>query len=273
MIPLIISVAVSGARALKSQNPHVPYSPIEITDQIIAAANAGAAMAHVHTRGKHGEPTQSLDDYAEIIDRVRRRSDILIELSLGSPGLSLEQALEPLKLKPLIASFPMSARREKSEGDTVLIDTARTMLDNGTRPAFAYSTIAERDRVLSLIDGGLGGPVPCVTIASEMQQDGFGIADSLRRLREGLPVEAQWWVAKSGVRPADQFVARALAINAGAHVRVGFEDHLRRYGDDGDAPSNAWYVKRMTQLATSLGRAVATPEDARAILRLNDGSA
>ena len=68
---------------------------------------------------------------------------------------------------------------------------------------------------------------------------------------------------KSGKCGADQYAARALAIGLGGHVRVGFEDQVQTYDGSALAPSNAWFVDRMVQLAASMGRCTATPAQAR----------
>ena len=74
---------------------------------------------------------------------------------------------------------------------------------------------------------------------------------------------------KSGKSAARQYAMRALAIGLGGHVRVGFEDTIRTYDGTGLAPSNAWYVARMVELARSMGRPTATPAQARQVLRLD----
>ena len=93
-------------------------------------------------------------------------------------------------------------------------------------------------------------------------------AATILRLTQDLPDRVHWWLMKSGKAGADQYAMRALAIGLGGHVRVGFEDMLRTYDDAGPAPSNAWYVARMVELARSMGRSTATPAQARNLLAL-----
>lgn len=265
---LIIAVAPCGATARKEQNPAVPYSAAEIAAEIVAAAEAGAALAHVHARAEDGSPTQDVAVFREIIDRVREHSDIILELSLGTRSFSLEQALEPLTLAPAMASFPMVARRNSEAGGDSLAEAARLMLDSGTRPAYAITSANTGAEVLRLIGRGLAGTVPCVYVAADANGGSADVVGRLVGLIEHLPETAQWWVMKSGATPAAQYAVRGVAIAAGAHVRVGFEDTLRTYDDSGLAPTNAWFVERMVALAKEMGRPVATPREAREILRL-----
>jgi 3-keto-5-aminohexanoate cleavage enzyme len=266
--PLIIVVAVNGALATKSDNPAVPYSAADIAAEIIRSAEAGASMAHVHTRAANGDMTQHIPDYHEIIARVSERSDIVLELSLGSPGYTTEQALAPLALRPLIASFPMTVRKEAEAGGTALEDTARRMLENGTRPAFAINSNSTKATVLQLIDRGLAGAVPFVSVAIDPNGSTTQLAASLSALTADLPAGAEWMLAKSGKTGSAQYVLRALAIAGGGHVRVGFEDMVSTYDGAGLAPENAWYVKRMAELAANIGRPIATPSQVRAMLKL-----
>jgi 3-keto-5-aminohexanoate cleavage enzyme len=266
--PLIITIAVNGALATKSDNPAVPYSAADIAAEIIRAAEAGASMAHVHTRAQDGAMTQHIPDYQEIIERVGERSDIVLELSLGSRGFTTEQALEPLALKPLIASFPMSARRDSEAGGTALEDTARRMLKNGTRPAFAINSSATKATVVDLIQRGLAGSIPVVSVGVDPNGHTNQLAASLNALVADLPDRTEWILAKSGKTGAAQYVLRALAIASGGHIRVGFEDMVSTYDDAGLAPGNAWYVDNMAALAAKMGRPIATPSDVRSMLEL-----
>src|SRR3954451_514431 len=114
--PVMIMVAPTGARILKQHNPAVPISPAEIADEIIRCGEAGASIAHVHARRADGQPTQDLPVFREIVERVRERSDILLQLSLGTIGFTVDQALEPIALDPEMVSFPLRAFNEADGG-------------------------------------------------------------------------------------------------------------------------------------------------------------
>ena len=266
--PLIIAVAINGSRTRKTDNPAVPYTALEIADEIVGAAEAGAAIAHVHARTDEGQPTQSVEAFRTIVELVRARSDIILELSLGSPGFSVEEALAPLALRPAMASFPMEVRKDAAGGGNSLESTTRMLVERGVRPSLAVTSMETRAMVQDLIDRDIAGPIPCLAIGAESVQSLASAASDVLRLTAALPEKAHWWLMKSGKSGIAQYAVRALAIGLGGHVRVGFEDMVRTYDDSGLAPSNAWYVDQMVQLSGSIGRPVATPGQAQKLLAL-----
>ncbi len=266
--PLIISVAINGSRTRKTDNPAVPYTSREIADEIVRAAEAGAAIAHVHARTDDGRPTQDVDAFRKIVDQVRERSDIILELSLGSPGFSVEEALAPLALRPAMASFPMEVRKDAAGGGDSLESTTRLLIERGVRPSLAVTSMDTRVMVQDLIDRDVAGTVPCLVVAAEPFESLAPAASTVVQLVTALPAKVHWWVMKGGKSGADQYALRALAIGLTGHVRVGFEDMIHTYDGADLAPSNAWYVERMVQLARSMGRLTATPGQARQVLRL-----
>ena len=266
--PLIIAVAPNGSSTRKADNPAVPYSAREIADEIVRAAEAGAAIAHVHARMADGTPTQEADAFRAIVDLVRARSDIILELSLGSPGFSVEDAVAPLALHPAMASFPMQARKDAASGGASLDGMTRMLLARGVRPSLAITSADTQVMVLDLIARDLAGAVPCLVVGVD-PFDGVGDAASrLVGLTKDLPDRVHWWVMKGGKSGAAQYALRALAIGLGGHVRVGFEDTVTKYDASGPAPSNAWFVERIAGLAGAMGRPVATPGQAREMLGL-----
>ena len=165
--PLIIAVAINGSRTRKADNPAVPYTAQEIADEIVRAAEAGAAIAHVHARMDDGRPTQSVDAFRRIVALVRDRSDIVLELSLGSPGFSMEDALAPVALQPEMASFPMEARKDAESGGGGLEATTRMLVGRGVRPSLAVTSVETRAIVQDLLARGIVGPVPCLAVAAQ----------------------------------------------------------------------------------------------------------
>ncbi|HCH6454502.1 TPA: 3-keto-5-aminohexanoate cleavage protein [Vibrio parahaemolyticus] len=106
---LIITAAVNGGITPRSKNPAVPHTPKEIADAVVQCNEAGASVAHIHARDEAGKPSYDKDVWREIIERVRERSDII--LNLGTSGLNLphgipeEEAWNHLQYEPDIASF------------------------------------------------------------------------------------------------------------------------------------------------------------------------
>jgi 3-keto-5-aminohexanoate cleavage enzyme len=267
-VPLIICVATAGARATKQDNPAVPYSATEIADEIIRAAEAGAALAHVHARTTDGHPSQDVETFREIIERVRARADIILELSLGTRGFTLDQSLAPLQLRPLLASFPMEIRANAETSASYLERGARLILERGARPSFVVSSSETAANVLDIVERGLAGSVPCLMLSPERTEDVRSAARSLVDLAALVEGKGHWWLMKGGKSGATQFALRTLAIASGGHVRVGFEDHLHTYDDQSLAPSNVWFVEQMVVLAKRLGRPIANAATARWMLQL-----
>jgi 3-keto-5-aminohexanoate cleavage enzyme len=262
--PLMIMVAPNGARALKKDNPAVPISPKEIGDEVVRAAQAGASIAHIHARQPNGEPTQSIDTFREIVDRIREKSDIVLQISLGTRGFTVEQALEPVALRPDMVSLPLDAY----EGDDpVAHDGVRRMAarirDHGVRPELSVYN----DRMLI---GALGlirqGAIESPAFFGLVIRDPHSVKEGAHRLMglaDALPPESPWWMLSGG---RHGLALRSLAIGLGGHVRVGFEDSVLDFDMSSPAASNARLVERIVKLSDVFGRPIATPADVRALL-------
>ena len=151
MAKKIISVAVVGSHPTKEMNPAVPYSPKEIAEAAIECHRAGAAIVHVHVRDPEtGVPNSRLELFAEVVDRVRQKCDILINLTtsgLNIPGKDvIEERLEPVSLKPDICSLDVGSM---NFGTRVFLNppewgraAAQRMLEAGVKPRSRCSTPA-----------------------------------------------------------------------------------------------------------------------------------
>ena len=114
MQKLIITVAVCGSAPMRSQNPHVPYTPAEIAAEALRCWRGGAAIVHVHVRDPEtGAPAFDKALFKEVVDRVRDESDMLINLTtsgfnLTGPDVG-RQRLMPLDLKPDLCSLDVGS--------------------------------------------------------------------------------------------------------------------------------------------------------------------
>jgi 3-keto-5-aminohexanoate cleavage enzyme len=266
--PLIIMVAPNGSHATKQHNPAVPYSVVETVDEIVRAAEAGAAIAHIHARTSMGQSTQDVEVFRKIVDGVRERSDILLELSLGSGGFSVAEAIAPLELSPPMASFPMAVRNEAGDQISAMENIVRHMTERGVHPCFGVNSLDSNTLISGLIRRGLAGAIPCVTVSADPFETAGEAEKHLRERIEGFPPNTQWFAIKGGKSGRNQLILRTLAIGMGGNVRVGFEDTVFTYDNDKPAPSNAWFVERMVEIAKDVGRPIATPAEARRILQL-----
>lgn len=270
MHKLIITAALTGAEATRAQQPNLPLTPEEIGLAAAECAAAGAAIVHVHGRLADGTPTQDKEVYRQIMAEVKKRCDIIVQVSTGGAvGMSSQERLAPVTLRPEMATLSMGtvnfgddvfmnhpadmevfAREIQAQGvkaeleifDSGMLTTAKRWLAKGL-----LSSPAHFDLVL-----GVPGAMP-------------GTPQALMYLLSELPPGASWTVAGIG---AAQLPLATLAIVLGGHVRVGFEDNV--YYRKGElASSNAQLVARIARIAQELDRPVATPDEARAMLGIS----
>ncbi|MGQ0711519.1 MAG: 3-keto-5-aminohexanoate cleavage protein [Rhodoferax sp.] len=267
MEKLIITAALTGAEVTRAQQPALPLTPEEIGIAAAECAAAGASIVHVHGRLADGTPTQDKEVYRQIIEAVKKRCDVIVQVSTGGAvGMAPQERLAPVTLRPEMATLSMGsvnfggdvflnapvdmevfAREIRAQGvkaeleifDSGMLATAKRWLAKGLLDAPAHF-----DLVL-----GIPGAMP-------------GTPQALMYLLGELPAGATWTVAGIG---AAQLPLATLAIVLGGHVRVGFEDNV--YYRKGElAASNAQLVARIARIATELDRPVATPLEARRIL-------
>jgi len=263
--PVMIMVAPNGAYAGKKDNPATPISPVEIADEVVRCAQAGASIAHIHARDEHGQPTQSLAVFGEIVERIRSRCDIVLQISLGTPGFTVDEALEPIGLAPEMVSLPLGAYlRDDERAHALAQEMAERIRDQGVRPELSVYNDAMLQGALGLIARGAVLAPACFGLILKEPASMAQGAQHLVNLSQSLPAQSQWWFAKGGRHGLG---LRALSIELGGHVRVGFEDDVHDFGHTQLAPSNAHLVERMTQLCNVLGRSVATPSQARAAIQ------
>jgi 3-keto-5-aminohexanoate cleavage enzyme len=265
--PVMIMVAPNGARSLKRDNAALPISPKEIADDVVRCAAAGASIAHLHARNPDGSPTQSIEVFREIADRIRERCDIVLQISLGTIGFTVEQAIEPVELKPEMVSLPLDAFRG---GDAAAQDGVRKMAlhirDHRVRPELSVYDDNMLNGALGLISNGAIEQPACFGL---IMRDPSSMKDGTTRmiaLADALPSGSLWWVARGSQYGLG---LRALAVELGGHIRVGFEDSVLDFDQARPAPSNAYLVERIANLCAALGRQVATSAQARAAVAVD----
>lgn len=270
MEKLVITVALDGAEVRREQNPYLPVTPEEIAADAERCRNAGAAMVHVHGRRPDGSPTQEAAVYAEIIKAVQQRTDLIVQVSTGGAvGMPAQERIAPVRLRPEMATLTTGT---VNFGNDVFMNSpamieafAREMEANGVVPEIECFDLGHIDNALALVNRGvLSLPLHFDFV---MGVPG-GIAPTIRNLvhmSESIPPGCTWSVA--GVGRA-QLPLSTTAILLGGHVRVGLEDNM--YYTKGVLASNEMLVSRVVRLARELGREIATPDDARRILRITD---
>ncbi|HEY5798316.1 MAG TPA: 3-keto-5-aminohexanoate cleavage protein [Bosea sp. (in: a-proteobacteria)] len=296
---VIITCAVTGAIHTPSMSPYLPVTADEIIDAAVGAAEAGAALVHVHARNpKTGQPDQSPEAFEPFLKVIKQRSNCVINITTGgAPTMGVEERLGPCAhFKPEVASlnmgsmnfglYPMLARfkdfkheweRPYLEGskDRIFKNTFQdieniltTCAENNTRFEIECYDIGHLYTLAHFVDRGLVKPPFFV-------QSVFGILGGIgphpedvihmKRTADRLfGDQYQWSVLGAG---RHQLPIAAMAVSMGGNLRVGLEDSLW-LGPGQFAKSNADQVKAARMIIEGLGLEVATPDDAREVLQL-----
>ncbi|MDW7650547.1 MAG: 3-keto-5-aminohexanoate cleavage protein [Bacillota bacterium] len=269
MDKVMITVAPVGAEATREENPNLPLTPEEIIEAVYEAWQAGAAIVHLHVRDPLGKPTQDPTIFRQVIEGVRQRCDIVIQVSTGgSTGMSPEERCAPLALKPEMATLTAGTVNFGPEVFSnpypLIIDFARMMKEKGVKPEIEIFDAGMLDTTLLLVKKGVLALPLHFDFVLGVPGGMAATARNLVYLAESIPHGCTWSVAGIG---RHELPLGTMAIAMGGHVRVGFEDNVY-YEKGALAASNAQLVARIARLAKELGRPAATPVEARRILGL-----
>lgn len=299
---VIITCAVTGAIHTPSMSPYLPVTPEEIIADSLAAAEAGAAILHLHARNPlDGRPDQSPEGFAPFLSRIKQNTEAVINITTGgSPYMSVaERAAPAATYKPELASlnmgsmnfglFPMLNRfkefkhdweRAHLEGSRDLVFrnsfqdieyVLQTCYGNGTRFEFECYDISHLYNLAHFADRGLvKAPFFVQSVFGLLGGIGGHPEDVLHMKRTAdrlFGTDYRWSVLGAG---ASQFRVAAQSAALGGNVRVGLEDSLWA-GKSELATSNAVQVEKVRKIIEGLGLSVATPDEARAILNLKGG--
>jgi 3-keto-5-aminohexanoate cleavage enzyme len=272
MEKLIITAAITGSRITRDATPYIPIKPDEIITSAIQCWDAGAAIVHLHVRDPNtGLGTPDLGLFRQVVEPLRERTDLVLCLTTsGIPGrnLSVEERLQPLELEPELASFDAGSI---NLGGSVFINTpeflegaARIMRQKGVKPELEIFDVGMMVTCLSMRDkGNLEEPLHFQFVLGT-PWGSPATPKSLLHLYEYLPEHSTWSVIGIG---KGHLPMAMMGLIMGGHIRVGMEDNIY-YRRGILARSNAQFVERIVRIATEYGREVATPAEAREILRL-----
>jgi uncharacterized protein (DUF849 family) len=296
---VIITCAVTGSIHTPSMSPYLPVTPQEIADAAVGAAEAGAAIVHLHARDPvDGSPTQDPKYFREFAPEIKRRSNVVLNFTTGGAAtMTIEERLQPaLQLKPEVASlnmgsmnfglFPMLQRYKefKHAWERTYLATSDERIFRNTFKDIEYiltSCAANRTRfeiecydighlytAKHFLDRGVVKPPLFI-------QSVFGILGGIgahpedvvhmKRTADRLFGDQYRWSVLGAGRNQLPIAAQSAAM--GGNVRVGLEDSLW-LGPGTLAESNAAQVRAARQIIEGLGLTVATPEEAREILGL-----
>lgn len=296
---IIVTCAVTGAIHTPSMSPHLPVTPEEIVSEAVAAAEAGAAILHLHARDpQNGKPDQTPEAFARFLSRIKQQTSAVINITTGgSPYMKVEERVLPAAtFKPEVASLNMGSinfglyhlldrykdfkfdwekQHLENTRDLVFRNSfkdieyiLKTCYGNGTRFEFECYDIAHLYNLKHFLDRGLVKPPLFV-------QSVFGLLGGIgphpedvmhmKRTADRLfGSDYRWSVLGAG---RNQLPIAAMAAAMGGNIRVGLEDSLWA-GAGKLATSNADQVRLARKIVEGLGLELATPDEAREILAL-----
>lgn len=295
---VIITCAVTGAIHTPTMSKYLPVTADDIARQAIDAAQAGAAVLHLHARDpKDGRPSQDPQLFTPFLEQIKAKTDAIVNITTGgSPHMTVEERMRPaMEFQPELASlnmgsmnfglFPMLNRFKEFNHDweRLHLENSRDLIfkntfndietilrkgaENGTRFEFECYDISHLYNLAHFVDRGL--------VEYPFIQSVFGILGGIgtdpedlmhmRRTADRLfGNEYQWSILGAG---RSQMPLATIGAAIGANVRVGLEDSLWM-GPGRMAVSNAEQVTRIRQILEALNLEIASPDDARRLLRL-----
>ncbi len=297
---VIVSCAVTGAVHIPSQSPYLPITPEQIAENAIGAAEAGAAILHLHARDPHnGRPTPDPDMYMRFLPEIKERTDAVVNITTGGgQGMTLEQRLAAaMRAKPEMCSLNMGsmnfgrfgiAKRItefKFDWEEADLESSRDYIFRNTYADITYvlRELGEAHAVrfececydvghlynlaYFLEEGLIQPPVFVQTILGILGGIGTDPEDLLhmRRTADRLFGHDYIWSVLGAGRHQMNLVTMGAIM--GSNVRVGLEDNI--YLAKGElATSNAELVAKIRRILAELSLDVATPDEARALLQL-----
>ncbi len=273
MEKLIITCAISGAEVTKENNSYVPYTPKEMAKEALLASQEGASIIHLHVREDDGTPTQDVNRFAETIKEIRKLCpNIIIQPSTGGAvGMNNDERLQPILLHPEMCTLDCGS--VNFGNNEVFINTeddiiyfAEKIYEKGITPELECFGKMHVDQILRLYKKGIIKDHLHFSFVLGMIGGMNASERDFLFLKESLPKNSTYSVAGVG---RHEFPLAELSIKHGGHVRVGLEDNI--YLEKGvKAKGNAELVKKVVSIAKKYNREIATPSEARKILKIKE---
>jgi uncharacterized protein (DUF849 family) len=300
---VIITCAITGSVHTPTMTPYLPITPDHIARDSIEAAEAGASIIHLHARDpKDGRPTPNPDVFMQFLPRIKQSCEAVINITTGgSLGMTMEDRLAaPLRAKPELCSLNMGSMNFGIFHITEKIDSWQHEWEKPyvekTRDLIVSNTFAQIERFIRELGHGCGTRFECecydvghlYTLAHFLDrkllepplfvQTIFGILGGIgahpedlmhmRRTADRLfGPDYQWSILAAG---RHQMNLATIGATMGGNVRVGLEDSIY-LGPGQLAKSNADQVRKIRNILGELSLDVATPDEARAMLKLKGG--
>ena len=280
--PVIITAALSGAATMKNQIPSVPYTPAEFAEEAYKCWKAGAAMVHVHAREEGGMATHEHARIRATYDAIRQKCpELIVNLtSAVGMGKTAEQRLSQiLAIKPEMASLNTNTMNfgivDRKTGKifidyvfentfTMLQDFGKAMEENGVKPEIECYDIGGLDNAMLIGKQGIfTDPINFNFVWGVAGGQQFR-AESFIAMMNALPAKANFTTCGVGT---DEFPCIMQSCLLGGHMRVGLEDNIKM--PNGDLAKGSYeLVEVAVSVANSIGRPVATTDEARLIMGL-----
>jgi hypothetical protein len=284
----IITCAITGAVTSREQTPYLPITPEEIATSSLEAAEAGAAVVHIHVRNPEtGNPSMELELYRDTVDRIRKHNkDVLINLTTGPGAYYMPSAdnlaqgapssvlLKPLLrvkhiqvIKPELCSMDFNTMHQAGDGirinhKRVTREMVRLVQEAGTKPELEIFDSGDLRIAQEFVADGTIKGTPFWQFAMGVKYGWGATPNALQYAYKELPAGSTWSAFGIG---KDEMPILAQTMILGGHVRVGMEDNI--YTSKGVlAKTNAELVVMAKEIIKLLGGSVATFSEARKIL-------
>jgi len=272
MEKLIITAAITGSRIPRSLTHYIPITPEEIVRSAVECWEAGASIVHIHVRDHETEMgTQDMGLFRRVVEPLREETDLVLCLTTsGIPGVNLptEERLQVLDFEPELAS--LDAGSINLGGDVFIntpefLETAATrMREKGVKPELEIFDVGMIVTCLRMREMGLLEEPLHFQFVLGSPWGSPGTPRSLLHMYEIIPEDASWSVIGIG---RTHLPMSMMALIMGGHIRVGMEDNI--YYKRGElVRKNSQFVERIVRIAEEYSREIATPDEAREILRL-----
>lgn len=288
MSKVIVTVAVTGSQPTRDMNPHLPCTPQEIAESAIECFQEGAAIVHVHVRDPQtGRPSMALEHYREVVERVRAKVPMILNLTTGPGGrLSVDAQARPtsgstpllsaeervahvLELRPEMCSLDLGSMTTRTgimaNAQPVVERMAELMREAGVRPEVELFELGPFKLVHSMIERGLLDARCHLQLCMGTPGGIMAEPHTAQLMIDKVPPGCTWSIFGVG---RTQFPMVALGVMNGGHVRVGMEDNI--YLRKGQlARGNGELVRNAVQIIRALGADVASVAEARSMLGLS----
>jgi 3-keto-5-aminohexanoate cleavage enzyme len=279
---VIITAALSGAGTYKNNNPNVPYTAKEFAEESSKCFKAGAAMVHVHARLDDGMPTHEVDKIRATHDAIKDKTpELIVNLSsaVGIDKTPEQRLTQIVEIKPEMASLNTNTMNfgivDRKTGGvlidyvfentfTMLQDFGKGMEENGVKPEIEVYDIGGLDNVLMIMNQGFFSKPMNFNFVWGVAGGQKFRPEAFTTLFHALPPGSNFTTCGVG---NDEFPAIMQSCLMGGHMRVGLEDNVRV--PSGELAKGSYeLVEWAVRVAEILGREVATPDEARAIMGL-----